>query len=175
VRGLSGLSRADSADETRNPGAPQAFYFGTYGAPGHHLRDEYGRKVRPTHPHEGVEAIQWGPLPWKHIDGGLCPRGPQRQGEALLHHKDGWTALAFWNRTDDTRAGSNSAFFFEGTLTFEEALAAARERFPRVMRHLPFEVRPVSEHPSSPAASTEGRSCNPRSADIPGSGEAESQ
>lgn len=118
---------------------PRAYYFGTYQRPGHYLRDEGWRQVWPDNPHQGVDKIAWGPLPWKDIDGGLQPRAPQ--GVARLHHRDGWTALAFRNDADDDRGG-NSAFFFEAELSFDEALAMARERFPHVIKALPFEIVP---------------------------------
>jgi hypothetical protein len=116
----------------------RAFYFGTYREPGHYLRDQDWRHVWPENTHQGVDKIVWGPLPWRDIDGGLQPRGPD--GTALLHHKDGWTALAFPNNSDDNR-GSNSAFFFDAVLDFDEAVEAARQHFPHVVERFPFEVR----------------------------------
>lgn len=129
------LSRSDGV---------RAFYFGTYERAGHYLWDSNWEGIWPEHPHQGVEKIQWGPLPWRNIDGGLCAKGA-RQGEAALHHRDGWTALAFPNYIDDNRGGSNSAFFFEATLDFAQALAEARRRFPHVMERIDqaFDVLPV--------------------------------
>lgn len=116
----------------------RAFYFGTFERPGHYLRDASWKTINPENPHQGVDKIVWGPLPWKDIDGGLQPQCGG-QGEALLHHKDGWTALAFANDTDDRRGG-NSAFFFDAELDFDQALAAARERFPHVVERFAFEI-----------------------------------
>jgi hypothetical protein len=72
------------------------------------------------------------------------------QGQCYRHHKDGWTAIAFANRTDDSRGGSNSVFFFEADLAFQECVAAARDLFPQVMESLPFELVEI-EFPRSAA------------------------
>lgn len=116
-----------------------AFYFGTYQGAGHYLRDLHWNSRRYDRNGDGG----WdAPFPWSNIDGGLTPpRG--REGEAALHHKDGWTALAFVNYTDDNRGGSNSVFFFKGTLTFEEAVAATRALFPHVVERFAFEIVPA--------------------------------
>lgn len=44
--------------------------------------------------------------------------------------------------TGDRRGGSHTAFLFDATLTFDEALAAARERWPRLFERFTFEVVP---------------------------------
>lgn len=116
---------------------PGAYYFGcTRGInsreAGHFFYDTNLRSV-------GLSSTRLG-LPWEHVDGVLAPRlyegryAPEcPQGEAALHHKDGWTALAFWDRTGDSRGNSSSTFFFEGTLDYQEALARARVLFPAVL------------------------------------------
>lgn len=53
----------------------------------------------------------------------------QEQGSASLHHKQGWTALAIWDRTGDHRLNSNSVFFAEGFHDFEAIQSIAAERF----------------------------------------------
>ena len=81
------------------------------------------------------------------IDCGLCPNtpppddpygnaGPQNQGEALLHHIEGWTVLAFWDRTVDHRGNSNSAFVVRGDYDFDAMLGVMRERFPEIAARL---------------------------------------
>lgn len=101
----------------------EAYYFGTWQDAGHYFWGERGRKV-------------WDPPgPWGHVDGRLNPAG-EVQGECLVHHKDGWTALAFAQRIWDTRGGCNSVFLFDATLSFEEAVTEARERFPKVMKEI---------------------------------------
>lgn len=125
----------------------EAYYFGCRNRPGHYLFDVHFRLT----PYGGPKE-----LPWKEreIDGRLCPNwrakgkhrnGPEIEGNALLHHKEGWTALAFWDRSVDRRGACNSVFFFEGTHTFEEAVELARATFPGVWSRFTFEVIDVSE------------------------------
>lgn len=80
-------------------------------------------------------------IPWviSELDGGLAPDDPSQQhGKALLHHKDGWTALAFWDRTGDRRSGSNSVFLEQGVLTFEEILKIAEKQFSEITKRFNF-------------------------------------
>jgi hypothetical protein len=121
---------------------PKMLYFGALGDLGHYFYSQEGGRIH-DYPHPDV--------PWKEVDGGLCPGSvpgdhysrscPEVVGEALLHHKDGWTALSFWDRTIDTRPASNSNFFAEGTFTFEEMVELAKTRFPERWSRMKFEVR----------------------------------
>lgn len=104
----------------------RGFYFGCIGEAGHYMFDE---RLRKTWKRDTSYSY---PVPFEKVDGGLCKSGAQVQGEALLHHKDGWTALSFWDRTVDTRGGCNSNFFFDEILTFDEALKEAEQRFPSI-------------------------------------------
>lgn len=115
------------------------FYFGPWDQAGHHMRAE-------SHPPRDLEESRaishftrtnpWGVK----IDGGLCPPQSFGEGRARLHHKDGWTAVAFWDRTVDTRPGSNSAYLAEGTFTFEEMVEMAKTRFAARWNKMAFEV-----------------------------------
>lgn len=121
-------------------------YFGPLKESGHFMFYEGGQSV----PWSETKTI----CPWRdEIDGGLQPGRPdpgdrlQRrtrsrvEGEAALHHKDGWTALAFWDCTVDTRPGSSSTYLTEGTLTFEEIVAMAKVRFSERWNKMQFEVK----------------------------------
>lgn len=88
--------------------------------------------------------------PWTHLDGALCcitkkdGRGYQLQGVATLHHKEGWTGLAFWDRTGDSRHGSHSTFVYHGTLSFQDMLTQAEHDWPGLFeryRRCGLEVR----------------------------------
>lgn len=115
----------------------KVFYFGCWDAIGHCLWTPKGTSV-------STSETPWGNA----VDGGLCPgkrdrRGEvapadQREGHAALHHRDGWTALAFWDRSVDKRPNSNSAFLAEGTLMLPEMMTLAWASFPRIMDQ--FEV-----------------------------------
>jgi hypothetical protein len=107
----------------------QVFYFGCIGDVGHFVWNIHGQRVANTSP--------WG----DEVDGGLCPAGKQVEGAASLHHEDGWTALAFWDRSVDSRPGSNSVFLIEGEYDFESAVEVAREAFPQIWQRFKFEVQ----------------------------------
>jgi len=126
------------------------FYFGPWDGAGHFLHDECGLTVY---------GENRGTLPWgDEADGGLqphfencrrrrsqytqycdCGNGPE--GVANLHHKNGWTALSFWDRSVDTRGACNSTYFAEGTFTFDEMVAMASERFAHRWNKMKFEVK----------------------------------
>ena len=110
----------------------QAFYFGCRQGPGHFFHDASGSRW-----HQSLEAEG---NPWGYtVDGGLQPKGiDQKEGVAALHHKDGWTALAFWDRSQDQRGGCCSVFLCDQLLTFSEMLDMARQKFP--WKTFPFEI-----------------------------------
>lgn len=123
------------------------YYYGPLDAPGHQFFDESGSKVY-SNDKKG--------LPWKEwdIDGKLQPgcsphprdgrwehAGPEIEGEALLHHKDGWTAISFWDRSVDPRGACNSTYIAEGTFTFEQMVELAKTRFAARWSKMKFEVR----------------------------------
>jgi hypothetical protein len=62
------------------------------------------------------------------------------QGWAAVHHLNGWTALAWWDRTGDQRHGSNAALFAKGTHTLEQMLVIGRRNFPRLFRRFTYTI-----------------------------------
>lgn len=131
-----------------------AYYFGCYSSVhgGHGFHRPGGKSIRATD--DGpVRSWACGIGPWDQVDGTLAPvvgerRGYRKiecpQGVAALHHKDGWTALAFWDRTGDHRGNSHSNFFFDEILDFDAAVAAARVAFPELFERFDFEIVPVA-------------------------------
>lgn len=108
----------------------RVLHYGCWNDVGHYLRESrylYGDRKD---------------LPWDNIDGGLCPDkiNGQIQGDAILHHRDGWTAISFWDRSVDSRGGSNSNFFAEGNHSFEEMVQIAKDKFPNIMSRFKFEI-----------------------------------
>ncbi len=120
------------------------YYFGCWGGPGHFLFAPDGRSFGRNDPL---------PVGLRQLDGKLCgdpaladlsglrrghpPYWPgddahQPQGVARLHHVEGWSVLAWWDRTGDHRGGSNSAFVARGTLTAEALAQLGAEAFPAV-------------------------------------------
>lgn len=123
------------------------YYFGCWGRVGHHLwtpAATFAKHVEHPWGHGGLG-----------LDGELAPgfRDPRRshhvdereqvEGAAALVHKDGWTALAFWDRSADRRFGSNSTFLFESgePLEFDDAVVLAREAFATIWSRFVFKVR----------------------------------
>ena len=116
-------------------------YFGCWSSVGHffHRTDgssaDYGPMPIPK-PKAGERFRLAGPpTPWGHGVERLPPNS-NRQGAALLHHLDGWTALAVDDYTIDNRPNSKSVFCFPAVLNLDEALAAAAEHFPKIVKRI---------------------------------------
>jgi hypothetical protein len=121
------------------------YYFGPYDGSGHHMYAEDGDYAR------GMDDS----FPWDirghDIDGVLQPQAgvilargahPEEvEGEALLHHKAGWTALCFWDRSVDVRGGCSSNYFAQGEYTFDEMVTMANERFAQRWGKMKFTVK----------------------------------
>jgi hypothetical protein len=124
------------------------YYFGCVETAGHYMWDEHLRNV--------FDRV----VPWEGIDGVLQPHkdgckrqpycgcGSMPEGQALIHRKNGWTALSFWDRSVDTRGGCNSTFFAKGTYTFAEMCELAQSVFPTIWNRYKF---PVVLYSASPA------------------------
>ena len=96
--------------------------------------------------HEGMR-VAWDDkklLPFSsHIlDGGLLPQHPQVQGELHLAVINGWTLLSMWDRTADSRPGSNAVFLAEGNHVIEEMKNIASEKFPAIWKRIQGEQHP---------------------------------
>lgn len=75
-------------------------------------------------------------VPWTREQAKYPPREEQPEGRAFMHHICGWTIIAWWDRSEDTRGGCSAAFFAEGRRPFARMMALARERFPREMARM---------------------------------------
>lgn len=126
--------------------ASDVYYFGCWEESGHYLWRAEGRSAR----REESKV-----LPWSQLDGTLPPadRRPMRregdypevdreapQGHAALHHKGGWTAIAFWDRSVDRRPGSSSTFLIRGIHTWEDAVRIAKAVYPRTWARYGFPI-----------------------------------
>jgi len=99
--------------------------------------------------------------PWRYaVDGRLQPRiGPDTrlprsdgtaladyrpeapQGVCAVHRLDGWTCVAWWDRSADTRGASNSSIVIDDpAITFDALIALARHEFPWVFARIRFEL-----------------------------------
>lgn len=115
-------------------------YFGAVGEAGHYYweRGRGGYPIKSRIARGEKDVTPWG----YSVDGGLFPReeGPKRQGEAHVFHKDGWTALAFTDRSVDSRPGSWSVYCIPETLDGPDALDVARAAFPPIFARYTFDV-----------------------------------
>lgn len=97
-------------------------YFGTWRGAGHYFRDPRGNR----------DAVDVKAQPFGYPDGTHQPDNGQEQGPAALRHEKGWTILAWWDRTEDTRGNCCSALVFEGEHSFETMVQVLEKRFKRV-------------------------------------------
>lgn len=102
----------------------KVLYFGCVNQAGHYL-------WLPGPVSAYREKTPWGPEGWS-LDGTIAPKG-QPVRVAAIQHKDGWTAMGFWDKSVDERPGSNSVFIADGDYTFEEMLSHAKTYFPEIM------------------------------------------
>lgn len=122
----------------------KVLFFGCWARVGHFLWQPDGEW--PREPRGG--------LPWHDIDATLTP-GPrdrrfgnhfvhgedQHEGHAKLHHKDNWTALAWWGQSIDPRGGANAALFVEGIHAFDEMLAIGKTQFHSIFARFEYQIR----------------------------------
>jgi hypothetical protein len=125
----------------------EAYYYGCAGEPGHCWWSSGLATRRPNY----RAMVNKFPRIGCRIDGGLCPGSiegkpydrtrPEREGEAHIHHIDGWTVLAFWDRSVDSRGGCNSNFVARGTHDYATMRAIAEAQFPTVWKRFRFELK----------------------------------
>jgi len=103
-------------------------YFGCLGQIGHHLHTKSGRRIR-------YESTPWG----MNLDGGVFPK-LNKYDTLYTDKKAGWTAIAVWDNSVDTRPGSHSTFVVAADICTEELLRRAREQWPEVFSRRGFPV-----------------------------------
>jgi hypothetical protein len=117
------------------------YFWGCVQSVGHYLWGFKGGRLANVR-HDGR-------VPWKLVDGVLCPGADhngyaesyrQVEGQAKLHHRDGWTALAWWDRSVDRRGGANAALFARGVLPAQEVVRLGRDRFQFVMQRFDYPI-----------------------------------
>lgn len=73
--------------------------------------------------------------PWgNHIDGGIFKDSKAKDRLGVVHtaNLDGWTLVAWADRSVDSRHGSHSTFIVEADITPERLIEMAREQWPQV-------------------------------------------
>jgi len=113
----------------------EIFYFGKrYKHSGHHLYSSRGMVYDRDLPNDF-------PCPPYALDGGfLPPKRPQREGRAHLVHFTGWTVLAFWDRSGDSRRNSGSSFIVRGHHGFNEVITKTKKAFPEIWERIDFDI-----------------------------------
>lgn len=121
----------------------KAYYFGCYKGVGHGLY-EHG-EMRPIYTIRDRDDNQF-PFNPDTLDGKYAPGGhttghsstaSQRLGQVAVHHVEGWTIIAMWDRSVDSRGNSNAAFIFnDPDLNFDAAMAEAVHFFPDIMSRI---------------------------------------
>lgn len=136
----------------------RAFFFGCWNEAGHHLWEPGGRwpkKPTPFDMYRGVSLdANYAPLRRRARDGGgLCwaaqgvtTEDRQRirdraeeypQGQFLLHRRDGFTLISWWDRQQgDERGACNSTFLLEGEHDAAAMVEQLGVHFPHVVRNL---------------------------------------
>jgi len=122
--------------------ASPVYYFGCWNQAGHYLHEPGGNTVFREAVGPFTGGMPYGDqLP---LDGTFAP-GPNRSSgvrniedetAVALTHIRGWTVLAMWDRSVDTRGACNAAFIAEGSNTMAEMWALARQHFPQVVQRL---------------------------------------
>ena len=116
----------------RSKPTPTVLYYGCHKGVGHYLHNSTGNRICE---HEG--------LPWHRaeIDGRLQPTGPQYQGRIAHHQRQGWTALAWWDRSVDGRGKSSSTVLINAEQDPEQALATAKAALPWLFERINYHLR----------------------------------
>lgn len=115
------------------------YVFGCYaGRPGHVVRKLEGTVLLPVscgmRTTSIISVIQ-------RSDGLLPPLDPrERQGRYIRHWIHGFTVLAWWDRSIDTRPGSNAGVWIEGTYSPAETFDIARKHVGMWVSRLPYEL-----------------------------------
>lgn len=81
--------------------------------------------------------------PWL-LDSGFIPHERHeskcQDGIAHIHRVDGWTLVAFWDQSADSRAASNSVFLVPGSHTVGEVMEMAAAHFPEIVNRKGFPI-----------------------------------
>lgn len=111
------------------------YYFGCYRHSGHFLWDRNLSGVR------GYSEKKNFPFRWESLDAGFLSQGiPQIEGHGNLIYINDWTIISFWDRSVDSRPGSNSAFIVDKKYELQEFFSKASEVFPSVWERFNFEL-----------------------------------
>lgn len=113
---------------------PEMLFFGAVKQAGHYLWRSGGFSASRAF----EKAL---PFHFHFLDAGMLPEGvPQVEGAAGYCMINGWTVVSFWDRSVDSRMGSNSAFIYPDERSFEEMIAISNVQLPWFWSRVKFEV-----------------------------------
>lgn len=112
-------------------------YFGCGDRPGHFFwkPERFPHRFGPDPRHHLPT------FPWEHVDGTLPPQDDRTEGVAVAHYANGWTALAWWDYSVDSRGGCNSALFVNEHVTPKRLIELGREHFPAVFERINYGIK----------------------------------
>ena len=112
----------------------EVIYFGCTGYAGHFI-----------HRHGCRRPQMISVTPWNNdIDGGPLKRAKIPDlitDQYCTERKDGWTLIAFWDRSGDSRPGSHSTFVIHADIPSQELFALARAQWPEIFNRRGFPIR----------------------------------
>lgn len=111
------------------------FYFGAYEKAGHYLFDSSLYSVNDSK----LKEIGF-PIKPNTLDGGFLNNIQDIPGYGKLFYISGWTILTFWDRSQDKRTNSNSAFIVEAILSFPDMIEKCKEQFPKLFDRFNFDI-----------------------------------
>ena len=117
----------------------EAYYFGCWDDSGHYWHTSPLKQYLP-----GRKIDERVPLQLRRgkIDSRFCPgvvdgenykSRSEAVGEGRLTHVEGWTVLGWWDRSIDSRPGSNSNIVAMGTWDYTVMIAIADAQFPTIL------------------------------------------
>jgi hypothetical protein len=112
-------------------------YFGCWGRSGHYMWTPFGHHANED---RLPRALQSRAIDCKYPGG---DRKEQPVNRARVVVVDGWTVLAFWDRSQDGRGNSNAAFLLEGEHDFARMVFEAERRFPDVFKRIVASGGPI--------------------------------
>lgn len=116
------------------------FYFGCYKEAGHYLwkTHQNGTIVRVNESSKDFPSDF--PIQYRALDSCLLGYTKQIEGKGTLNHINGWTILAFWDRSEDKRFNSNSAFILKGVYNLDEIKELAYKHFASICKRFNFNI-----------------------------------
>lgn len=110
-------------------------YYGCANGHSGHFLVEGGMKSVPYHDERDSLPKAFAPN-GAVLDGGFCPVQTKAHGASLMHYVHGYTVLAMWDYSQDTRPGSNAVFIANGWHSFLAMKRIAAYQFPDVWQRI---------------------------------------